>query len=852
MSSDYTIPPPTWDEMSLFEQLSVMPKEKSEAIILRMIERGIDPYSHPIMLRPEQLAIVNDYSSWISLFSAGRGAGKRLALDTMIPTIDGWKKNGEIEVGDTIFDEQGRLCSVVGVYDGMPERAYKITFSDGAEIVADGEHQWVTLTASERKRLNRRGEDIPADWAAKPPIVTDDILATLRYGKRGDLNHCIPTTLPLDCPEADLPMDPWVFGVWLGDGSSSTAEFTCHDNDAPHFIAEMGRREVVAEFARRRHDDKPTATYKFGQASLQRDSLGRMTPNGSAHSILKSMGVWKNKHIPSAYLRASADQRLDLLRGLIDTDGHISKTGLVEFCSTSRALADGVYELAASLGQKPVLAIGNATLKGVFVSKKYRVTWRPTIVVATLPRKVDAHRPLSAQKMRSYHRMIVSVEQVDPVPMRCLSVDSPNHMYLASEAMIPTHNTRTGAGWVNDRAEKHPNCKIILLGRTVADVRDVMINGDSGIMATASANFKPVYTPSRRVLEWPNGATALTFSSDQPSQLRGPQGHFAWADELAAYSVIPDSSGATAWDNCMMATRLGEQPQILVTTTPKRTGVMRELNRMALEDPKVTMHQTSTLSNRTNLSPEYIKAIFSKYAGTHLEQQELFGVLVGDAPGALWKSDDIVLGAPHEDVPLLTIIGVDPAVESGGDNTGIVLAQGTREMEVAKRRAWVLDDLTMDGPPDAWARAVHDLWLKNPQSIVVVEGNQGGQLLRMVLHQRDARMPVAIVKAIKSKSARAEPAVMAYRQSRVQHVRNFPLLEEEMTGWEPGVSRWSPGSVDALVWALTVLLVDESPLWPYLPAVAMGPAQSHIPSLENSHGTRRRASGLTVPPWRRR
>lgn len=411
--------------------------------------------------------------------------------------------------------------------------------------------------------------------------------------------------------------------------------------------------------------------------------------------------------------------------------------------------------------------------------------------------------------------------------------------------------TRTGAAWVNERARENPGCQIILLGRTVADVRDVMINGESGIINTAPKDFVPTYTPSLRRLEWPNGSTAMTFSADSPSQLRGPQGHYAWADELAAFPIKPDSSGATAWDNCLLATRLGDHPQLLVTTTPKRTGVMRDLYRMSDNDKRVTLHTSSTLSNRTNLSPEYIKAIFDRYAGTHLEMQELFGELVGDAPGALWRSSDIVVKPmPAMDLRAVTVIGVDPAVEAGGDNTGIILAKGTREPVMQDRKAWILEDRTMDGAPDEWAAEVHGLWVENPDSIVVVEGNQGGQLLRMVLHQLDPSMPVAIVKAITSKSARAEPIVMAYRQKRVQHIANFPLLEEEMTGWEPEVSRWSPGSVDALVWALSVLLVDERPLYPFMPLLPGPPVVETLPSLVPAYRSHR-GTGLEPAPWRR-
>lgn len=416
--------------------------------------------------------------------------------------------------------------------------------------------------------------------------------------------------------------------------------------------------------------------------------------------------------------------------------------------------------------------------------------------------------------------------------------------------------TRTGSGWVNERAEQHPGCEITLLGRTVADVRDVMVQGESGILATAPKDFEPEYVPSLRLLKWPNGSTAHTYSADSPSQLRGPQSHFTWVDELAAFPTKPDTSGATAWDNAQLSTRLGDHPQILVTTTPKRNAVMRELYRLADINDRYRLHLSSTLANRTNLSADYLQAIYDKYSGTHLEQQELHGELVGDAPGALWRSSDIKYGDFDDlDIPessLLTVIGVDPAVEAGGDNTGIVVVSSTRDRDLSKRQAWVREDLTMTGAPDEWAQAVYSAWLNHPNSIVVVEGNQGGQLLRMVLHQLDASMPVAIVKAIKSKSARAEPVVMAYRgKGRVKHLEEFPLLEEEMTGWEPHLSRWSPGSVDALVWGLTTLLVDESPLYPHMPVIAAEPYQSDTRSLVPAYRQDRETIGLSVAPWRR-
>lgn len=361
--------------------------------------------------------------------------------------------------------------------------------------------------------------------------------------------------------------------------------------------------------------------------------------------------------------------------------------------------------------------------------------------------------------------------------------------------------SKTGAEWVTQKA-KEPNTRIALVGRTVADVRDTMVEGDSGILSSSPEDFKPVYTPSLRKLEWPNGTVAHTYSADQPSMLRGPQSHYTWSDELAAHPHKPDDSGATMWDNVILSTRLGEHPQILVTTTPKRTAIMRDLFRDAYDPKKlVSLHKASTIANRANLSKEYIDAVYDKYGGTHLEMQELHGELIGDSPGALWRSSDIVIGSPKTLDDLFIVVGVDPAVEPGRDDTGIVVVAATREPDLRNRRAWVVDDLTINGSPDEWAQIVVDAQKKysrpNNEALVVVEGNQGGQLLDMVLHQIAPNLPVAIVKAVRSKSARAEPVVFAYRRHRVEHCDDFPGLVEELTGWEPDMTRWSPGHLDA-------------------------------------------------------
>lgn len=419
-----------------------------------------------------------------------------------------------------------------------------------------------------------------------------------------------------------------------------------------------------------------------------------------------------------------------------------------------------------------------------------------------------------------------------------------------------TGKTKTGSQWVIERA-REPNTRIALVGRTVSDVRDVMIQGESGILANSPADFMPIYTPTVRKLEWPNGSIAMTYSADVPSQLRGPQQHYVWCDELAAYRMMPDDSGATIWDNAVISTRLGEHPQILVTTTPKRVPIIRELARQAGDATRsVELYTASTWANRSNLSAEYLQSLIDTYAGSHLERQELYGELIGDSPGALLRSSDITVdaNAPDRD-DMLIIIGVDPAVEAGRDDAGIVVVGTTTEPRLQDRHVWVLEDLTINGSPDEWANIVVDAqerW-STPRSsaIVVAEGNQGAQLISLVLRQIKPSIPVAIVKTNMPKETRAEPICVAYRRHRITHVDEFPELVEEWTGWEPHVSRWSPGHLDACVWACHTAIVDDSPLRPFTPlTVLSSPHQLSLGRAIPPHRAGRRNIGMAAAPWR--
>ena len=349
------------------------------------------------------------------------GAGKALALDTPIPTPNGWSTMKDLQVGDEVFGDDGKPCRVVAkseVFYGHD--CYEVRADDGTSVIADANHLWPVrlgghgtyghrLKGAEQKRGPKpRSSDGINNY-------TTEFLAKPR-GKRPQL----PVTAPLDLPDADLPIDPYTLGVWLGDGHSAGQRVTCHPDDQPHIRANIEQAGYTT------NDCGRMAFSISGAAKWSRDNLvGR----------LRAASLLGNKHIPEVYFRASAAQRLALLQGLIDTDGYVDPRGNIEFCSTNRRLADGVRQLVHSLGVKASLGMGRATVNGKDCGEKYRVHFFMADA-ARLPRKAERSR----NGKRTPHRYL-TVTPVESVPTQCIQVDSPNHRYLAGEGMMVTHNS---------------------------------------------------------------------------------------------------------------------------------------------------------------------------------------------------------------------------------------------------------------------------------------------------------------------------------------------------------------------------------------------------------------------------
>ena len=346
--------------------------------------------------------------------------GKALALNTPIPTPDGWTTMGEIKPGDTVFDEQGKPCLVIYATGVQLDReCFEVEFSDGCKIVADAEHLWFT-------NYHRKGS----------VKTTRQILDTLKERTRGDNNHSIPVAGPLDLPEQWLPVPPYALGAWLGDGRTDGVEMCAGSKDAEQMMQLIREAGLVtgAPYVDKRNG-VVTWGLRYADASLPRKE--------GLQPTMRAMGLLGNKHIPAAYLRASEAQRRELLCGLMDTDGHVTEEGKCEFATTLPRLRDDIMELLRSLGYKPVAGQYVARVGGKNCGDHWRVKFQ---AYADKPcfkmvRKVARLRQAPETRQRSGTRQIVAIRPVQSVPVKCIQVDSESRLYLAGDGMIPTHNT---------------------------------------------------------------------------------------------------------------------------------------------------------------------------------------------------------------------------------------------------------------------------------------------------------------------------------------------------------------------------------------------------------------------------
>lgn len=498
--------------------------------------------------------------------------------------------------------------------------------------------------------------------------------------------------------------------------------------------------------------DPPYDPYLYGRMLSRR-------PNAKTYTNLTA----HKRSMIDTYLWTSEETREKLLAGLLD--GRRGSTKIDHSfkgvpVTQTPALQTQIVQVAASLGYN--------------VREAVRYETKPRVKV---PERTYRRIQAKWSNTKPKRWRITRVERVPSVPVRCIEVDSPDHTFLITDRFIKTHN--------------------------------------SGIMSVSPEDEKPHYQPSIRRLTWPNGNVAFCTSADEPDSLRGVQAHYSWGDEVAAWRQTPDGAGMTAWDNLRVATRLGNSPQIMATTTPKRVPMLYKLLKEAEEKGTVWVTRGSTFDNVGNLAGAYLDNIMGQYEGTTLAAQELFGEMLDQNDGALWTDEDLRNAWEDVDLPRYTplrMVGVDPSVAANpNDECGIVVVGATAERNLHHRHAWVLEDASLKASPTAWAQEVVRMAHKWAAP-VVVEKNQGHQLLLDAIHSIDPNIPILGVNSQVGKAIRAEPVSMLYQQGRVHHPGGeqgkLEHLEAQMITWIPEQTRKSPDRVDALVHALTALLIN--------------------------------------------
>lgn len=469
------------------------------------------------------------------LSRCGRRFGKAIDITTLIPTPDGWREMGDIQEGNFVFDGHGVATQVLWTSEILVDRpCFEVEFSDGSVIVADSEHQWWVYDKKARKGMGRNKSDV------HPRVVTthqmiDEGLSYLGKESR----FAVRVTDPVQYGKSDLPLDPYLLGVWLGDGSKDCAIITTADD------------EIVQSFHNAGYNPKKLSS-KYGWSVCG-------SSKGEFMGSLRELSLVRDKHIPRMYLEGSIDQRLSLLQGLMDTDGHVTKFGACEFMNTNRRLADGVFELVASLGIKPVLTEKRATLNGKDCGPAFRVTFTPDEFVFRLTRKRDRLRP--ANRPWTKFRYVTSIKPCLTRPVKCIAVDNPEQTYLVGRSFIPTHNSQAAAAEACAMATLPrrviwivaPNYE--LTGRVFATVWRILVH-ILGYKPQTGSSY------SRYLLRLPNESYIQGKTLENPQGLVGEGIHLLICDEV---QMMPH----TAWTESLLPSISGGvQGRVMMIGTP--------------------------------------------------------------------------------------------------------------------------------------------------------------------------------------------------------------------------------------------------------------------------------------------
>lgn len=460
--------------MSLqFQQITEQPKS-----VIEKVWKPNDKGQSEVLRCPDSVFEV--------LGGGAAGGGKAIWIKEDIRTKDGWKTLENIIAGDIVFDENGQECSVLIAHNILYDRkCFEFTFDDGSKIISDSEHNWSVYNLQNRENLRRRGNGTPY------VLKTSDIVNTLRVGKENRTNYSIPIAKSLNLAEQSLPIDPYILGLWLGDGNNRCSRITNSNSEIISSIQSI-----------------------YSMSTYDYDSIEHKLYDG-VQSKLNKLDLLQNKHIPAIYLNSSIKQRFDLLKGLMDSDGHANLNGSVEFDNTNKKLSEDVLELILSLGFKANLTTSRATYYNRIISNKYKIKWTPTVPVFKIALKLSKQKTISNGSPS--WRYIVSAKKVDSVPVRCLTVNSPGHLYLVGKSLIPTHNTDLGIMIPPVRQfTDHPKFKGLILRRTFPDLEKEIVPRQREWYPHMGA----VYNETKKVWKFPAGSYIQNGHAEREDDVR--------------------------------------------------------------------------------------------------------------------------------------------------------------------------------------------------------------------------------------------------------------------------------------------------------------------------------------------
>lgn len=813
-----------WQQMNPSEKMlfiNEIEKNGTAAEKAALAYNWVDIWSRPEQI-PYMYTGIEDWDTWY--FIAGRGCGKLIAkTDSCITYNRGWITYGDLEVGDYVFTERGTPTRVLATY---PQDAtnklkyYRVKFNDGTHIDACGEHLWHTWTHQERKQYMRRDgaksgiprpQDYPDNWATfddgkcirTKTRTTQQLLDTLKIGNRGDNNHSIPLCKPCQFPEKKLPIHPYLLGYWLGNGSQRDAILTINNDDI-----ECVERKLHSLNIKTARYNNPKGTYCT-------------TLNTFVSKELKDNKLLKNKHIPDEYLTSSIEQRWELVRGLLDSDGCFEAGSEILFYNTNKSIIDSLKKILGSLGckytqRKKIGKIYGVEYKECYSLKITSLDVNPFYIKRKANKWIKWRYKKVNQIFRQRARMIVDITTIDPVDMMCITVDSPSAMYLIGDQCTPTHNTKAGSELVRravfEMFPKFP-LRIGCVTPKFSDIEAVVALGDSGVMNVLAPWEKEkarFYSTSRMIVfnEGTSYESSIEFcSADNPESLRGRQYHIMWLDEIAAY---PDPNEIIMQVAMCLRLKLpnGISAKKFITSTPKPYQFLRDAVKEAETNSRLLITRGTTFDNRANLSETMFREI-ARYDGTSIGNQELYGEIIsGDTAGFI-KRSWIKLWPAHEPYPKFDYIftSYDPAFTEKKENdpTGIVIIGVFKDIDLNYSL------MALDGYeewmsyPDLKQQIIIDYethygerpHLKRPNGAVIEIKGSGGALVEEL-----ARTKVNIIKfnpGNNDKIARVHAAswffkdgkfyvpesrkkagqVVTYMEKYMEQLTNFPLVDHD-------------------------------------------------------------------------